>query len=322
MIAYGPVPSRRLGRSLGINNIPPKVCTYSCAYCQVGRTLKMETERRPYYGCERVIAETEEKVAQARKAGEAVDFLAFVPDGEPTLDADLGAAIRGLRRLGIPIAVITNGSLLWREDVREALRDADLVSVKVNAAVERTWRRVDRPHRSLAFDDVWEGTVTFARSYAGTLITETMLVSGMNDDPDSAREVGVLLQALRPATAYLSVPTRPPADRRVHAPAREAVEGISLHLAGLGLPVALLTDYEGDAFALTGDMVQDLLGITAVHPMTEEAVGEFLRRAGAEWQVVEGLLADGRLETAEYGGKRFYRRRTSEGSTRGSESRA
>jgi len=125
MIAFGPVPSRRLGRSLGVNNIPPKVCTYSCVYCQVGRTIRMQVERRVFYGPEEILQAARDKVERARESGEPIDYLTFVPDGEPTLDVNLGREIELLRSLGIKIAVITNASLIWREDVREALMKAD-----------------------------------------------------------------------------------------------------------------------------------------------------------------------------------------------------
>ena len=121
MIAYGPVPSRRLGRSLGINNIPPKTCTYSCVYCQLGRTLEMRAKRREFYQPERILLEVKDKIERAGDAGELVDYLTFVPDGEPTLDLNLGREIDLLRSLGLRIAVISNASLIWQEDARAAL---------------------------------------------------------------------------------------------------------------------------------------------------------------------------------------------------------
>jgi wyosine [tRNA(Phe)-imidazoG37] synthetase (radical SAM superfamily) len=133
MIAFGPVPSRRLGRSLGINNIPPKVCSYSCVYCQLGRTLKMQVERQAFHLPEEILVAVQKKVNSVKAAGESIDYLTFVPDGEPSLDINLGHAIELLRPLGLPIAVITNASLIWREDVRTDLRKADWVSLKVDA---------------------------------------------------------------------------------------------------------------------------------------------------------------------------------------------
>jgi wyosine [tRNA(Phe)-imidazoG37] synthetase (radical SAM superfamily) len=125
MIAFGPVPSRRLGRSLGINNIPPKVCTYSCVYCQVGKTTRMQVDRMPFYDPEAVCRDVRRQIADARRKGEAIDYLTFVPDGEPTLDVNLGNEIELLKSLGLKIAVITNGALAWRKDVRADLAKAD-----------------------------------------------------------------------------------------------------------------------------------------------------------------------------------------------------
>lgn len=133
MIAFGPVPSRRLGRSLGINNIPPKVCTYSCVYCQVGKTTRMQSGRVRFYDPQEIYMEVAQKVEKARQKGEAVDYLTFVPDGEPTMDVHLGEEIELLKSLGLKIAVITNGSLVWRQDVRADLAKADWVSFKIDS---------------------------------------------------------------------------------------------------------------------------------------------------------------------------------------------
>ena len=146
MIAFGPVPSRRLGRSLGINNIPPKVCTFSCVYCQVGRTTKMQVGRSSFYEPEEILRVVQDKVERTRKVGEGIDYLTFVPDGEPTLDINLGREIDLLRPLGIKIGVISNASLIGREDVREELMRADWVSLKIDSTREKVWRRCDRPH--------------------------------------------------------------------------------------------------------------------------------------------------------------------------------
>ena len=149
MIAFGPVPSRRLGRSLGINNIPPKVCTYSCVYCQVGKTSRMQVDRMPFYDPEKIYMAVRTQVAKARQKGESVDYLTFVPDGEPTLDVNLGNEIELLKSLGLKIAVITNGALAWRKDVKADLAKADWVSYKIDSTSEKIWRRINRPQRTL-----------------------------------------------------------------------------------------------------------------------------------------------------------------------------
>jgi wyosine [tRNA(Phe)-imidazoG37] synthetase (radical SAM superfamily) len=309
MIAFGPVPSRRLGRSLGINNIPPKVCTYSCVYCQLGRTLKMRVERRAFYEPQELFEAVRDKVEKTRDIGEAIDYLAFVPDGEPTLDVHLGREIELLRPLGIKIAVITNSSLLWRKDAREDLLGADWVSLKVDAVREDVWRKTDRPHGALRLTAVLDGALEFAQVFEGELATETMLVEGINDGDDSLREVARFLSRLEPARAYLSIPTRPPAEEWVQAPGEETINRAYQILAEQTSPVETLIGYEGNAFAFTGDVEKDLLSITAVHPMREDAVDEFLERAGAAWPVVHELVERDQLVRTEYKGQTFYVRK-------------
>ncbi len=309
MIAFGPVPSRRLGRSLGINNIPPKICTYACVYCQLGRTIQMQVERRSFYAPEEILQDVQGKVEKAREAGETVDYLTFVPDGEPTLDLNLGRTIELLKPLGIKIAIITNSSLMWREDVREALMQADWVSLKVDAVREDIWRRIDRPHGTLRLASIQGGMLEFAQAYAGHLVTETMLVEGVNDSEEHIRDASEFLVRLQPDVAYLAIPTRPPAEEWVRPPAEQAINRAYQVLSqGVG-QVEYLIGYEGNAFAFTGNVEQDMLSITAVHPMREDAVDEFLARAGTDWAVVRRLVAQEKLIETEYGGHRFYLRR-------------
>lgn len=309
MIAFGPVPSRRLGRSLGINNIPPKVCTYSCVYCQLGRTIKMQVDRRVFYQPEEILKDVEEKIERAKEVGESIDYLTFVPDGEPTLDAHLGREIELLKPLGIKIAVITNASLIGREDVRENLMKADWVSLKVDSTREDVWRRINRPQGTLQLAPILDGMLEFAKAYRGELATETMLVDGVNDSKGHLKEVADFLTRLGSITAYLSIPTRPPAERWVQPPSEEVINRAYQILSKRLDQVEYLIGYEGNAFAFTGNAKEDLLSITAVHPMREEAVNEFLSRARADWPIVCELIGENQLVETTYGGKRFYMRK-------------
>jgi wyosine [tRNA(Phe)-imidazoG37] synthetase (radical SAM superfamily) len=307
-IAFGPVPSRRLGRSLGINNIRAKVCTYSCAYCQVGRTVQLRWGRRPFREAAGVAAAVRRHLDAARQAGEPVDYLTFVPDGEPTLDRAIGEVIRLLRPLGVPVAVISNGSLLFDADVRAALAAADCVSVKVDTVRPETWRRLNRPHRRLALTAVLDGIGAFAAGFRGTLITETMLVDHVNDGEDELRHTAAFVGDLHPRTAYLAVPTRPPVERWA-VPPGESVLARAYEVFRTWHPrVEMLLGYEGDAFASTGDPVADLLRITAVHPMREGAVHRLLERGGVPLRAVADLVAAGRLVEVRYGPHRYYLR--------------
>ncbi len=309
MITFGPVPSRRLGRSLGINNIPPKVCSYSCVYCQVGRTLNIQVERRAFYEPEKILEEAIDRVKKAEEIGEEIDYLTFVPDGEPTLDENLGRTIELLKPMGIKIAVITNGTLIWREDVREELMKADWVSLKADSTIEKIWRKTNRPHKSLQLDTILNSMLEFKRKYRGELVTETMLAKGMNDGDENLIAVANFLARLHPVRAYLSIPTRPPAEKRVHSPDEEVINRAYQILSKQLDQVEYLIGYEGDAFAFTGNIEEDLLSITAVHPMREEAVKEFLLKAGANWSVVQQLVDQSRLIDTEYEGQKFYMRR-------------
>jgi wyosine [tRNA(Phe)-imidazoG37] synthetase (radical SAM superfamily) len=265
----------------------------------------MQVERQAFYEPTEIERAVREHVARVRE----VDFLSFVPNGEPTLDINLGREIALLRPLGVKIAVITNGSLIWREDVRADLRQADWVSLKVDAVQKPAWRRINRPHRALRLASILDGMRRFAREYRGELATDTMLVAGVNDDEGHLEEIAGFLACLRPAVACLAVPISPPAERWVRSPDEAAINrAYQVFSSGLER-VEMLTGYEGNAYAFTGDVEANLLSITAVQPMRQDAVNAFLARAGADWAIVRRLIAQGELVETEYEGRKFYARR-------------
>lgn len=312
MIVFGPVPSRRLGRSLGINNIPPKICSYGCVYCQLGRTIKKQVQRLIFYEPNEILKAVEEKIEKTREVGESIDYLTFVPDGEPTLDANLGFEIDLLKPLGIKTAVITNASLIWRVDVREDLMKADWVSLKVDSTRERFWRRINRPHQNLELDAILDGMLEFSKVYDGELVTETMLLKGANDREEHIKEVADFLTQLKPSKAYLSVATRPPAEKWVQPPSEEVINRAYQIFSEKIDNVEYLIGYEGNAFAFTGNVEEDLLSITSVHPMREEAVKKFLSQAKADWSTIQKLIDQEQLIETEYEGKKFYMRKLHE----------
>ena len=294
---------------MGINNIPPKICSYSCLYCQLGNTTKKQVGRENFYEVEEVVQGVKEKVKQVREKGEAIDYLTFAPDGEPTLDANLGREIELLKPLGIKVAVITNATLIWREEVRQDLQKADWVSLKVDAVSTEIWRRINRPQKSLKLEETLEEMLKFADIFRGELTTESMLIQGINDNSGEIEKIANFLAELKPNRAYLAIPTRPPAITTITA-ASEQVINMAYQIFGKRLgSVEYLIGYEGNAFAFTGKVEDDLLGITSVHPMREEAVTEFLRRAGANWGVIEKLIEEGNLIELEYQGRKFYMRK-------------
>ncbi len=308
-IPFGPVPSRRLGQSLGVNHIPAKTCSYDCRYCQVGPTTLKSVEPEAFFTPAEVLAAVSAHLERVRAGGGRVDYLSFVPDGEPTLDLRLGESIDALRPLGVPIAVITNATLLWRPEVRERVARADLVSVKVDAVHEDAWRRVNRPHRGLELAVVLQGIRDFAREFRGTLLSDTMLLDGINDGEAEVTATADFLAGVGPQTAFLAVPTRPTAAAHSRGAGPAALARARAIFEARLPRVEVLAGPESQDFAHTGDARADLLAITAVHPMREAAVRRLLTDDGAGWELVDRLLAEGALEVLEGDDERFYRRR-------------
>jgi len=306
MLAFGPIPSRRLGFSLGINNIPPKHCPYSCVYCQVDRTTALEVKRRDFYPVEQVVCEVKQKISEAARAGRTVDYLTFVPDGEPALDNGPGKLIEALKAFHIPIAVISNASLISEPSVQADLLLADWVSLKVDAVAEREWRQINRPHRHLSLAAILDGILQFRERFWGELVTETMLVEGINDSETVIEALYVFLLRLKPDKAYLSIPTRPPAEAWVKAPGAGALQRI-LAKAPEKIPfMDLLFETDVSGFVSTGNFEEDILNITAVHPLREEALQKMAAQAGADWSTVEALLTAGKIRRIPYREENFY----------------
>jgi wyosine [tRNA(Phe)-imidazoG37] synthetase (radical SAM superfamily) len=273
----------------------------------------MTVERGPFFEPEELCGELEERLEQAEKRSETVDFSTFVPDGEPTLDIRLGEEIELCARLSskysTKIAVITNSSLLGDPDVRDALKKADWVSCKVDSVTEAVWRRVDRPHKKLSLESILEGLKSFAGEYSGTLVTETMLVSGVNDMEEETEKTAEFISGIAPDVAFIGVPTRPPAVSRVTPPEEHVINRTFQIFSSTGLNTEYLLGFPVGEFGSTGSLKEDLLNITSVHPMGEDDVEGFLKRNNAEWNIVDELLEEKRLTTAEYGGKRFFMRK-------------
>jgi wyosine [tRNA(Phe)-imidazoG37] synthetase (radical SAM superfamily) len=310
-LAFGPVPSRRLGRSIGINNIPPKTCSYSCVYCQVGKTNNLAVDRQAFYKPEDLSRAVERKIEEATIKNERIDYLTFVPDGEPTLDLNISKMIAVLKQTGIPTAVITNASLLWCDNVKEDLQKADFVSLKVDAVSEDLWRKVNRPHKDLRLNMILEGIRKFTEEFRGTLVSETMLIGNIDYGSEFEKIAKFLKDLKNLNKAYIAIPTRPPTEKWVKRPKEDvmntAFQAFSKQLGASR--VEYLMGYEGNAFAFTGNIEEDLLSITAVHPMRGEAVKKLLKKADAEWQIVDKLLVENKLKELEYEGNTYYLRK-------------
>jgi wyosine [tRNA(Phe)-imidazoG37] synthetase (radical SAM superfamily) len=212
--AYGPVPSKRLGRSLGVDLAPFKTCTYDCIYCQLGRTTDKTAEPKAYATSEAICSELERKLS----CGPPPDYISLAGSGEPTLNAGIGELIDKIKGMtNIPVAVLTNGSLLWRDEVRAALMAADLVLPSLDAGDEDMFQYVNRPHRDISFERMVTGLGDFVRVYPGAVWLEVFLLAGVTAIPSEIKKIDALLGKIRPKRVQLNTVTRPPAEECAYA---------------------------------------------------------------------------------------------------------
>ena len=305
---FGPVPSRRLGRSLGVNNIRRKTCSYDCTYCQSGRTTERTVCRDSHVNPYELFCIASNKVRLLSSRSIGIDCVSFVPNGEPTLDLCLSKSIVLIRELGFKTAVLTNSSLLWNDTVKENLLFADYVSAKIDTVDEGTWRRLNRPHRRLRFQTILNGLEDFSGSYQGVLTTETMLVKNANDSIGEVKAIGEFLRGVKRRTSYFAVPVRPPADLRAGAPSRSTLSDIADFVKANIPDSEMLCRPEENNFQGAGDMEQELLGILSVHPMNEEAVESFIRSKGGSPDTLNDLTCRNAVSSSSFRGTTFYRR--------------
>jgi wyosine [tRNA(Phe)-imidazoG37] synthetase (radical SAM superfamily) len=285
---YGPVPSRRLGRSLGVSPVPHKACTYDCVYCQLGRTTMLSVERRRYLPPGTLLGEVGEALDR-----EEVDHVTIVGDGEPTLSLDLGLLIGRIKaRWDAPVAVITNGALLHDPEVRHELAGADVVLPSLDAPDEALWRRINRPHPDLSYDRVLEGLREFSAGFGGVLRLEFMLVWGLNDSEGALEGLRAAIGSIGPDRVDLMVPTRPPSEAWAGPPESGRVLR-AMRVLGAEGPSMALTDA---TFGTGGHASAEeaVLAVGSRHPLREREARAIERGMGGEG-AVDRMLADGRL---------------------------
>jgi len=306
MIAFGPIPSRRLGKSLGINNIVShKVCSYSCVYCQIDVTRKKSVTRQIFYEPEMLAENVGEHLKKLDKAHKP-DYLTFVANGEPTLDINLGREIQLLKKLGFPIAVITNSSLIYHKHVRDDLMETDWVSVKVDTVDETVWKKINRPPVEMDLNKILDGLQLFAADYQGKLHTETMLVENYNDSPDQIKQTASFIAGLNPETAFLSIPTRPPAVKEIKPVKEEHLTKAWQIFRDAWIQTELLTGFEGTNTGFTGNAFEDILNITSVHPLREDTIIELLKKEKADMSVVCSLVSLGLIKGIKHEEMTYY----------------
>ncbi|NLJ50176.1 MAG: radical SAM protein [Candidatus Atribacteria bacterium] len=311
MIAFGPVPSRRLGRSLGINNIPFKHCSYNCVYCQLGETRYQHLKTADFYSPKQIFQSVQEKLQKLLEKNEKVDYLTFVADGEPTLDKNLGETIDLLRDLKVKIAVITNGSLLRSERTRNSLSNCDLVSLKIDSGFSAVWKRVNQPVDELNWEEFIFGLKAFAKNFNGQIITESMLVKGLNDSEENIESIAQFIGELRVTTAFISAPIRPPVKKWVTYPEESVfLKAYQIYSRNDKVPkVELLMNYEGNDFSIGEKVEEDFLAIISVHPMREDAVRDFLKKVHLSWGFIEDLLANKKITCLSYQNYQYFMRK-------------
>ncbi len=302
---FGPVYSRRLGRSLGVDVLPFKACNWNCVYCQLGRTHRYTTKRQRYRPPEAVWRELERSLE--RMAGRKPDFITAVGSGETLLYEGLGSLIEAIKaNTDMPVAVITNGSLLGSGAVQEELARADVVMPSLDAGTPRCFRRVNRPHRSLQYEDHVAGLKAFRRVYPGRIWLEVMLVKGLNDDEDSLRELSVGVAEIGPEEVHLNTPARPAAEKWVKKPDDKTLKRAA---AVLG-PRAWIVAEPGDRVepVLDHPREETVMDIISRHPMTTGQLATALS-GGREVRMkalLERMRNDGRIRMVSRSGCDYW----------------
>ena len=298
---FGPVPSRRLGESLGVSPIPEKTCNYSCVYCQLGRTNKRIAERDEYIPLDKILEEFD----SIENIDDKCDVITIVGEGEPTLYSRLGDLIIELQlRTNKPIAVITNGALLSDEEVRNELMSADIVLPSLDSINLDMYKRVDRPHHSLDYNEVYNGLVTFSKEYKGQLYLEIMLMDGINDSEEDINEFKKLVSNIRYDRLYINTPVRPPAEKSVRESSKEAINRAVEILGGISIDSLSSGTFGSDI----EDDYDAVLSIIGRHPMNQHEITSFLQsRDNKDMNnIFEKLNSNDKVDKKEYKGYITY----------------
>ncbi len=297
---FGPVPSRRLGRSLGVDLVPFKTCTYDCIYCQLGPTTNKTTERREWVPLDDVLAELPEHL------GSKPDYITLSGSGEPTLYSRMGELIAGIRSMTrVPVAVLTNGSLLWREEVRRQLMDAHLVVPSLDAGHERMFQAVNRPDESISFDRMLEGLIALRREYRGEYWLEVFLLAGHTAADEEVAKLAECVRRIKPDRVQLNTATRPTTESYAVMVDRERMADLALQFE----PAAeVIADYRGvHAQSDFKAGRESILEMIRRRPCSIEDIADGLGMHRNEViKYIEELDAEKLLEKRSSGGRLYY----------------
>lgn len=312
---FGPVPSRRLGISLGVDLVPYKTCTFNCIYCQLGRTTNQTLKRKEYVKAQDVLKELAQfffhyQITRSPDHRPPItDYLNYITlsgSGEPTLNSKIGEIISGIKKMtSIPVAVLTNGSLLYRKEVRDSLKKADLVIPSLDAASTKTFKKINRPIKSLGIEKIVKGLVDFRKEYGGKIWLEVMLVKGINDSKEEIKELKKVIAKIKPDRVQLNTVARPPCERFAKALNNKELERIKNLL---GPPAEAIIDFERRALP---EKMKDLKkGIMAMLKRRPATVKDLADGLGVHFNEVLKYLAlleeEKKIRSLKFRGKRYY----------------
>ncbi len=299
---YGPVPSRRMGLSVGISPIPKKYCNYSCIYCQLGRTKNLTNKREIYFELDDIL----EEFKNYMKENIEFDVVTIVGEGEPTLYLKLGDLIEGLKKLtNKPIAVITNGSLFYDETLRKELNKADIVLPSLDAWNEEIFKKINRPHGSIKFDEMIKGLMKFSKDYSGELWIETMIVKDINDKEEDYLQLKAILDMIDYDRLYINTPVRPPAENYVEQPSEESLKKAIEILRGISIDKLVSEGF----YSEEKDDYEAITSIIKRHPMNQYEIKSFLASRKCEKidDIINKLENDNKIEVISYKNYKTYR---------------
>lgn len=299
---FGPVPSRRLGRSVGVSPILDNTCNHTCVYCQLGRTRHMTNKRQEFFPLEDILSEFQRYAEDT----DAYDVVSVVGEGEPTLYSRLGELLKGLKKLtDKPVTVITNGALLYDPQVRKDLMEADIVLPSLDAVTEEMYHRIDRPYGRLDFEESLKGLIEFSQAYKGELWLEIMLVDGMNTDEASLQAFAETVKKIRTDRIYINTPVRPPAEAEIMPASHEAIQR-ACELMG-AISIDMLTT--GSFTSEIADDYEACISICRRHPMNQFEIQGFLQSRGCQetGAFFKRLESDAHVLAVERKGMKTYR---------------
>ena len=272
---FGPVPSRRLGQSLGIDPVILKTCNWNCVYCQLGRTIPLINQRKEYIPTQDIFSQLVQALEDHQKGG--IDWITFVGSGETMLASNVGILIEQIKQITkIPIAVITNGSLLYLPEVRRELLLADAVLPSLDAGNAKLYKRINRPHPQVTFNRLVNGLKLFRQEYHGKLWIEVMLMKDLNDSVETLTEIASHLRVIQPDEVHILLPTRPPVEPWVKPADQEGIQR-ARDIFGSIARVVNTTDGVFE-LAENENLVDAVVDIITRHPMKESELLETLKK--------------------------------------------